>query len=394
MPIDATAAVGRRPRALRPTRSSKAAAPAARVRYRMTSAPLFVHCCHCRWCQRETGTAFALNAMIEADRVSLLQGEPEVVDTPSNSGQGQKIARCPKCRVAVWSNYAGAGDAVRFVRVGTLDEPDRVPPDIHIFTSSKQPWVVLAAQHPGGGRVLRPEGLLASREPGAAPRADRRARAGGLMHTLYGSQGSGSAAVEAALAMCGLPYRIVSAASWDPASALAELARANPLAADPDARAAGRDGVDRKRGDPDPPRPRIPGVGPAAGGRRAARPGDPRPRLHRRQLLRGDRRDRLSGTLVRRRHRGNEGAHPRGARVLACTVIGRSSPTCSPHRARSSAATAPGALDLLAAVVSKWSGARAHLREARPQFSALLERIDAHPRVEPVFARHWPDAQK
>jgi hypothetical protein len=113
------------------------------VRYRMTSAPLFVHCCHCRWCQRETGTAFALNALIESDRVQLLHGEIDVVDTPSQSGKGQRICRCPTCRVAVWSHYAGAGDAVRFVRVGTLDEPDRLPPDIHIYTSSRQPWVVL-----------------------------------------------------------------------------------------------------------------------------------------------------------------------------------------------------------------------------------------------------------
>ena len=118
------------------------------VRYRMTSAPLFVHCCHCRWCQRETGASFALNAMIEADRVVLLQGNPEVVDTPSNSGKGQKITRCSTCRIALWSNYAGAGDAIRFVRVGTLDEPDRLPPDIHIFTSSKQPWVVLPPNTP------------------------------------------------------------------------------------------------------------------------------------------------------------------------------------------------------------------------------------------------------
>jgi hypothetical protein len=113
------------------------------VRYRMVTTPLFVHCCHCRWCQRETGASFALNAMIEADRVELLQGSPEVTDTPSNSGKGQKIYRCPVCRVALWSNYAGSGDAVRFVRVGTLDDPDALPPDIHIFTSSKQPWVVL-----------------------------------------------------------------------------------------------------------------------------------------------------------------------------------------------------------------------------------------------------------
>ena len=81
--------------------------------------------------------------MIEADRVLVLSGSPEIVHTPSNSGKGQKIVRCPTCRIAVWSNYAGAGDKVRFVRVGTLDEPDRLPPDIHIFTMSKQPWVVL-----------------------------------------------------------------------------------------------------------------------------------------------------------------------------------------------------------------------------------------------------------
>ena len=118
------------------------------VRYRMTSKPLFVHCCHCRWCQRETGSAFVLNAMIEADRVELLSGEPEMVLTPSASGKGQKIWRCPTCRIAVWSNYPGAGDTVRFVRVGTLDEPDAMPPDIHIFTMSKQPWVVLPKDKP------------------------------------------------------------------------------------------------------------------------------------------------------------------------------------------------------------------------------------------------------
>ena len=113
------------------------------VRYRMTSKPMFVHCCHCRWCQRETGASFALNAMIEADRVVLLRGSPEAVDTPSESGKGQKIVRCPDCHIALWSNYAGAGDALHFIRVGTLDEPDRLTPDVHIYTSSKQPWVVL-----------------------------------------------------------------------------------------------------------------------------------------------------------------------------------------------------------------------------------------------------------
>lgn len=113
------------------------------VRYRMSSRPLFVHCCHCRWCQRESGASFALNAMIESDRVERLAGNPQLVHTPSESGLGQQIARCPHCRVAVWSHYAGSGPCVSFVRVGTLDEPDRLPPDVHIFTASKQPWVLL-----------------------------------------------------------------------------------------------------------------------------------------------------------------------------------------------------------------------------------------------------------
>lgn len=118
------------------------------VRYRLSSYSMFVHCCHCRWCQRETGSAFVMNAMIEADRVETLAGEVEIIDTPSNSGKGQKISRCPRCHVALWSNYAGAGPKVRFVRVGTLDDPDAMPPDVHIFTSSKQPWVILPKDKP------------------------------------------------------------------------------------------------------------------------------------------------------------------------------------------------------------------------------------------------------
>ena len=115
------------------------------VRYRMMTRPLIVHCCHCRWCQRESGAAFALNAVIGSERVVHLRAEPEVINTPSLSGAGQRIARCPQCRIALWSHYAGAGPILRFVRVGTLDAPERLPPDIHIFTASKQPWVVLPA---------------------------------------------------------------------------------------------------------------------------------------------------------------------------------------------------------------------------------------------------------
>jgi hypothetical protein len=107
------------------------------IRYRLTGTPLIVHACHCRWCQRETGTAHALNALYEADRVVHTAGEPEIIDTPWTSGRGQKIARAPPARLPQ------VGPAVRFVRVGTLDDPDRCHPDIHIFTSSKQPWVTL-----------------------------------------------------------------------------------------------------------------------------------------------------------------------------------------------------------------------------------------------------------
>jgi hypothetical protein len=111
------------------------------VRYRLAGKPLIVHACHCSWCQRETGTAHALNALYEADRVEHLKAEPEFIQTPSASGRGQRIARCPNCKVAIWSNYPQSGPMVRFVRVGTMDSPGEYPPDIHIFTSSKLPWV-------------------------------------------------------------------------------------------------------------------------------------------------------------------------------------------------------------------------------------------------------------
>lgn len=120
------------------------------VRYCLKREPMFVHCCHCTWCQRETGTAFALNALIETSEVAVVEGRPEAVLTPSASGKGQTIVRCPTCRVAVWSHYAGGGESLSFVRVGTLDEPSRFPPDLHIYTSTKLPWVAL----PEGARAV------------------------------------------------------------------------------------------------------------------------------------------------------------------------------------------------------------------------------------------------
>lgn len=110
------------------------------VRYRLTSEPLFVHCCHCLNCQRQTGSAFVINLLTEADRVELLAGEPQPVDVARERGK-QRIWRCPSCQVAVYSKYTSP--KVRFVRAGTLDDPSSVAPDVHIFTRSKLPWVVL-----------------------------------------------------------------------------------------------------------------------------------------------------------------------------------------------------------------------------------------------------------
>jgi len=126
-----------------PTFSAEGGCTCRAVRYRLTSSPLIVHACHCRWCQRETGSAFVINAMIESDRLSVPGQPPILVDTPSESGAGQRIARCPHCQVALWSHYAGGGPVLSFVRVGTLDQPDLLPPDVHIFTASRQPWLRL-----------------------------------------------------------------------------------------------------------------------------------------------------------------------------------------------------------------------------------------------------------
>jgi hypothetical protein len=111
------------------------------VRYRLASAPMFVNCCHCTWCQRETGSAFVINAVIETDRLAVT-GETLAVATPSESGTGQIIHRCPACHVALWSHYGGRTKAA-FVRAGTLDKPNPIKPDAHIFTRSKLPWVSL-----------------------------------------------------------------------------------------------------------------------------------------------------------------------------------------------------------------------------------------------------------
>jgi len=144
----------------------------AAIRYRMHVAPMFVNCCHCRWCQRETGSAFVINAVVEADKLELLAGTLDTIDTPSLSGRGQKIARCPTCKIALWSTYSTP--TVRFVRVGTLDNPDIAPPNAHIFTASKQPWVILPPTTPAFPEYYD----MATLWPAAS--LERRARANSL----------------------------------------------------------------------------------------------------------------------------------------------------------------------------------------------------------------------
>lgn len=134
------------------------------VRYRLTDRPLVVHCCHCTWCQRESGSAFAVNAMIETARLQVT-GEVEEVTLPSASGKGQIVARCPACHVALYSHYAGSGRLTAFVRVGTMDNPGGCPPDVHVFTETRLPWVVLPAEarafaeYYSASEVWRPESL-------------------------------------------------------------------------------------------------------------------------------------------------------------------------------------------------------------------------------------------
>jgi len=139
-----------------------------RLRYRMGTKPMFVHCCHCKDCQRQTGTAFVLNALIEADRVTLLSGDPRRYAMPTDSGRPHTVYRCPDCGTSAWSEYGGL-TKLRFVRVGTLDNPTALPPDVHIYTRSKLPWIQLPAGVPAF------EAYYSSRQLWPAESLERRA---------------------------------------------------------------------------------------------------------------------------------------------------------------------------------------------------------------------------
>ncbi|KAF2670956.1 hypothetical protein BT63DRAFT_477522 [Microthyrium microscopicum] len=99
------------------------------IRYELTRKPIVVHCCHCTYCQRETGSAFAFNIALECESLTLIPTsgssttmEPLQTPTPTWRGQSKEqiMNRCSKC-----------------LSVGVLE------PNIHIFTSTKQPWVML-----------------------------------------------------------------------------------------------------------------------------------------------------------------------------------------------------------------------------------------------------------
>ena len=117
------------------------------VRFRLLAAPMFVHCCHCLDCQRQTGSAFVLNALIETNRIQLLRATPRPIAMPTDSTRPHDVYRCDACQTAVWSDYGGR-PGLRFVRVGTLDNPAALAPDVHIFTRSKLPWIGLPAGVP------------------------------------------------------------------------------------------------------------------------------------------------------------------------------------------------------------------------------------------------------
>ncbi|MGA7761234.1 MAG: GFA family protein [Candidatus Binataceae bacterium] len=113
------------------------------VRYKLTASPLIVHACHCRDCQRISGSAFVINIWIEKEFVQTSGAIPKSFLLEGGGGRNHEVFFCRKCGAYVWSRYHRApGDAL-FVRAGTLDKPEAVTPDVHVYTRSKLPWLEL-----------------------------------------------------------------------------------------------------------------------------------------------------------------------------------------------------------------------------------------------------------
>ena len=130
------------------------------IEFRLNDDPIIVNTCHCTWCQRETGSAFVINGVIEADRIEVTKGRPAAVGLPTASGGGQRVMRCATCQIALWSHYLGGSPSLAYVRMGTLDDTRGIVPDVHIYTSTKQSWVVLPGDVPAFEGFYRPSAVL------------------------------------------------------------------------------------------------------------------------------------------------------------------------------------------------------------------------------------------
>ena len=119
------------------------------VEFVITDEPLFVNVCHCHRCQRESGSPFACNVLIEADRLELRSGAVAPIRVPTDSGRAHDIHRCTACGAPMWSIYERLSP-IRFIRVGNFDLESRAAlrPKAQIFTQSKLPWVVMPESLP------------------------------------------------------------------------------------------------------------------------------------------------------------------------------------------------------------------------------------------------------
>jgi hypothetical protein len=138
-----------------------------RVRYRIEGEPIFAHCCHCRQCQKLSGSAFVMNALIERDRVQVTAGADALGD---ETGQG----RCRDCHTLLWGTHRVFGDGILFLRAGTLDEGDRIAPGAHFFVRSKHGWVIVPEGTPSFETLPGP-----GDPPLFGPEAEARIRAAG-----------------------------------------------------------------------------------------------------------------------------------------------------------------------------------------------------------------------
>jgi hypothetical protein len=146
------------------------------TRFRMEAAPIITHCCHCRYCQAGSGSAFNVNSMIETDHLTLTQGE-----TRSSEGlRGWTGVQCAACGSGLWSHHPHLGRAIAFVGSGTLDEGERLTPEVHYFIRSKHPWITLPQDVPAFEQLGDPgkpgtrERITAAMEAGGAGNSVRK----------------------------------------------------------------------------------------------------------------------------------------------------------------------------------------------------------------------------